>query len=106
MKKNHGNVGVDSGQLLIIDPCYVWEDDFKAEGKATGLPYDTACRLTLGKDGCGEVEGGFVFGTAYGDGTYSVTVERNAHGGIVRVIIDLDEMDEMDEDEWEDDEDE
>ena len=59
---HYGNVGVDSGQLLIIDPCYLeqfmelysLDDIFKAEGE---MKYKAghggiACKLqSFGGDG-------------------------------------------------------
>ena len=102
-----GYASVDSGQLLVIDPCYVWDDPFKGD-VPTGKPYDTACRLTLDSKGYGEVEGGVVFGTLHGDGRYRIKAETDRVGRVVRVIIDLDfedfEDDEDDED-FDDDED-
>lgn len=97
-----GHAGVDSGQLLIIDPCYVWNDDFALSGGPTGKPYDTACRLTL-DEGFGQVEGGVVFATAFGDGNYRVHAEHR-DGRIVRVIIDLDDDSDEDSD-WDEEDD-
>lgn len=73
MEQLIGYCGVDSGQILLIDPCYVWDDDFALGNEPTGLPYDKACRITCDSDlGAGEVEGGVVTRTAYGDGQYPV----------------------------------
>jgi len=66
-----GHCGVDSGQILLIDPCYVWDDNFDYLKEPTGKPYDTACRITLDKH-YGEVEGGVVTSTLWGDGRYPV----------------------------------
>ena len=49
------------------------DDDFALSDKPTGLLYDKACRVTCeSDDGAGEVEGGVVTRTAYGDGQYPV----------------------------------
>jgi hypothetical protein len=93
-----GYCGVDSGQILFIDPCYVWTDDFIPGSNPTGGDYDTACRITLGK-GYGEAGGGVVTGTAYGDGTYPVYVEMNSEGRVQRatIVFEEDEEDEQED---------
>ncbi len=78
--KQIGVVAVDSGQLLIVDPC-------RAVGNRT-LTYDEMCEVTLGPDGGGQARkvtnedgtedgwktgiAGVVSGTAYGDDLYPV----------------------------------
>src|SRR5258708_5854308 len=78
--KQIGVVAVDSGQLLIVDPC-------RAVGNWT-LTYDEMCEVTLGPDGGGQARkvtnedgtedgwktgiAGVVSGTAYGDDLYPV----------------------------------
>jgi len=94
-----GHVGVDSGQIMIVDPCYVLDDDFEPGGKATGGKYDAVCRMTLGKKGYGEVADGFATGTLYGDGTYPIIAELNSAGRIVRLTIDFDDQGWDEEDE-------
>lgn len=37
-RKLIGQVGVDSGQLMVIDPCYI-DDTWKSEGKITGIKF-------------------------------------------------------------------
>ena len=77
-----GKFGVDSGQVLIIDPCYVdseWKQNSK---KGTGLDdgtYGDCCRLTLSKKQGGVLKYkmghkglGVVSSTGYGDGEYPV----------------------------------
>jgi hypothetical protein len=90
MEKIIGYCGVDSGQILLIDPCYVWSDDFSPNGEPTGGSYDAACRITLGDNGAGEVAGGVVTRTAFGDGSYPVTAEFGSDGRVLRVTIDFD----------------
>lgn len=94
MEKIIGYCGVDSGQILLIDPCYVWDDDFNPNGEPTGLPYDTACRITISDKGAGEVANGVVTGTYHGDGNYPVIAEMDSSGRILRVTIDFDPQDE------------
>lgn len=100
MEKIIGYCGVDSGQILLIDPCYVWGDDFFPDGEPTGGNYDTACRITLGENGAGEVAGGVVTGTYYGDGNYPVIAEMDSSGRILRVTIDFDPQDDEDDECW------
>ena len=97
MEKIIGYCAVDSGQILLIDPCYVWDDDFSPNGEPTGLPYDTACRITISDKRAGEVAGGVVTGTAWGDGSYPVTAEFDSAGNVLRVTIDFDPQEDEDE---------
>lgn len=82
-----GYCGVDSGQILLIDPCYVWKDPFNLGGEPTGGDYDASARITLSDKGYGPVAGGVVTSTAYGDGSYPVYVEVNSQGRVQRAII-------------------
>jgi hypothetical protein len=76
-----GGFGVDSGQVLIIDPCYLdkWKHgNFEFE-KTDGVfnDYDEACRITLdAKLGGNHSRGGVVLSTGWGDGFYNVKVKR------------------------------
>jgi len=80
-----GTFGVDSGQVLITDPCYL--DDWKAEDydgvqieamQKSGqfaYSYNGACAMTSSPKGAGSIGGGVdgvVSNTGYGDGEYSV----------------------------------
>jgi hypothetical protein len=56
-----GDVGVDSGQIMVVDPCYVTD----------GKMYKAICETTLSND-VGEVEGGVATSTTWGDGYYPV----------------------------------
>jgi hypothetical protein len=82
-----GHVGVDSGQLIITDPCYIksWgSNDFGSDQKPDikGLysyDYEGACSATLSEDQAGALrfqmghEGaGVAFSTGFGDGLYPV----------------------------------
>lgn len=75
-RKIIGSCAVDSGQLLIVDPCYLskWSDGDCGEDN----DYNTACGLTLGEDMGGEmlVSGiagtGVAVSTGWGDGSYPV----------------------------------
>lgn len=82
-----GYCGVDSGQLMITDPCYALDGD----------KYKAVCEMTLSKERIGSVVISSVagnciaLGTNTGDGSYPVYVERHEDGKqIRRVIIELD----------------
>ena len=74
-----GNCAVDSGQLLIIDPCYLrdWVDG-ESEGDNH---YAITCRTTMSKDQAGEILVAGVGGigvaasSGLGDGNYPVYAE-------------------------------
>lgn len=97
-----GHVAVDSGQVLLVDPCYItkaeWQEDWTPGQVNKG--YGGCCEASLSDDGAGEVLIAGVAGTgvctstAYGDGSYPVYRDGN------KIIIDFDPaFDEDDEDE-------
>ena len=71
-----GKFGVDSGQVLIIDPCYLkdWKDGEVDFNKKKFInDYDEACKITCSKKMGGEhSKFGVVSSTGYGDGEYPV----------------------------------
>jgi hypothetical protein len=81
-----GTVGVDSGQVCIVDPCNVWEDEFKYNDEPTGGPYDTLCRITTGETPFGDFDIGVVSSTGYGDGAYKVWSEIEEDSGRVKSL--------------------
>lgn len=101
-----GEVAVDSGQLMITDPCYIdseWQrDHFRSEGSdgrndsaAFGYSYHGACRSTGSEVGYGNltflkghIGAGIAFATAWGDGMYPVYAEKH-DGRIVRIYINV-----------------
>tara|TARA_B100000470_G_scaffold221827_1_gene213380 strand:+ start:1780 stop:2145 length:366 start_codon:yes stop_codon:yes gene_type:complete len=88
-----GEVSVDSGQLLICDPCYLRSHGLTEEA------LEEISQVTLGQPRkmCGPAVNtkhvgsekqfplGFVTTTGYGDGRYKVYVEKNAEGRIKSV---------------------
>lgn len=99
MKELIGHIGVDSGQVMVGDPCYL--RDWKAvdfhPGALDVIPegefsYRGACKATLGIQGAGVLNNGLAIAcsTDYGDGEYPVYVERNSRGNIVKLIVDFD----------------
>ena len=83
-----GHCGVDSGQILLIDPCYVYKDEFDPDNP-TGGDYDQCCRITLSDDGAGQTDLGVVTSSGYGDGVYPVYATKDANGRIVSVTIEF-----------------
>ena len=92
-RKLIGQVGVDSGQVWIGDPCYVLHAD--ALPKTLGNNWGEFCDLLgesntkqfpyeLGHEGLG-----VCVSTAWGDGMYPVYAEVEK-GRILRVTIDFD----------------
>jgi hypothetical protein len=101
-----GEVAVDSGQLMVTDPCYVdpeWRrEPFSVVGTVDktkdalfNYSYDGACRATLNGEGHGQLAfelghagAGVAFSTAWGDGMYPVYAEKH-DGRIVRVYVNV-----------------
>jgi len=79
-----GVAGVDSGQLLITDPCYInseWKknEDFEKLEQKGEFSYAGCCNKTLSKEKGGQLNfkmghagAGVVFSSGLGDGTYEV----------------------------------
>lgn len=100
-----GTLGVDSGQMMLCDPCYI-KKDFANEYGEQGNPvsYSGACDATLGNDGFGfltDTNGyklAFACSSGYGDGSYPVYIKRD--GGRIAemkiVFIGKDHEDEED----------
>lgn len=80
MWKKIGEIGVDSGQMMLIDPCYM-----------DSVSYDEACAATDDLSGCGIVDNGLAFAalTAYGDGEYPVYVRYGDEGRIAAMKIEF-----------------
>jgi len=92
-RKLIGHVGVDSGQMMLADPCYVDGDNFvddRENGFDIGenregpypLSYEGACNASMSENQAGVLsfhaghEGAAVVcSTGYGDGVYPVYVE-------------------------------
>lgn len=104
-----GHCAVDSGQILLVDPCYIktdgkdaWDSDCHfvpdadREFDASKGGYSACCAASLSEDGAGQVTicgvagDGVCTSTGYGDGNYPVYAEYNDEGRIVKVTIDFD----------------
>ena len=84
-----GHIGVDSGQMMLGDPCYFDEwggGEFTSAGEDAppngAFDYDGACRATTGGHKAGLLGNGLaaVCSTGFGDGTYPVYVEVSDQG--------------------------
>lgn len=88
-----GTVSVDSGQILLIDPCYITKDfegEYDESVAKTELNYAACCNVTCDDLSVGEVGTlGVVTRSGYGDGMYPVYATRRA-GRIVGIRIDFD----------------
>ena len=91
-----GSFGVDSGQAMVGDPCYIdnWDtnknEEWNIEGKEGQYSYHGASATTLANS-YGELGNGsaVVFNTGYGDGLYPVYVQMNEDGRVSKVVIDF-----------------
>jgi hypothetical protein len=84
-----GRCGVDSGQIMIVDPCYVIDNSFGEQD------YEECCAVTSEGDGAGQVmrDLAVVTTTGIGDGYYPVYATTEDLGGwgerITRIEIDF-----------------
>jgi hypothetical protein len=91
-----GSFGVDSGQAMVGDPCYLdgWKtnegEEWNLEGKVGQYSYQGASATTL-NDSTGVLGDGMsvVFNTGYGDGVYPVYAEFNDDGRVARIVIEF-----------------
>jgi len=104
-----GQVAVDSGQIMIIDPCYINADFAKEfdpdtknqESSSYEMNYDGCCNATLSNKGYGPLGNEYVndlaiaCGTLYGDGVYPVYAEMK-DGRVKSLTIDFDDAPEAD----------
>lgn len=94
-----GYCGVDSGQLLITDPCYLkeWKNNkHDANTPPDHFSYSGACQQTLSKEMAGQLRNSLnipiavATSTGYGDGVYPVYAVYNEDGTrIAKIIIDF-----------------
>ena len=93
-----GMVAVDSGQLLITDPCYIdsdWENEKIGASQNMNYSYSGTCEVTESEKGYGQLKSkkgnegaGIAFGTAFGDGMYPVYGEKY-NDKIIRVYVNV-----------------
>jgi hypothetical protein len=102
-----GSCSVDSGTLMIIDPCYI-DGGFDYDAWA---PYDPTANDCLRRDQTAlgvipcptdsyglDSDLGVAFSTAYGDGSYTVWGRLNSAGRVVAIMVDTE--DDGDEEEY------
>jgi hypothetical protein len=94
-----GHVGVDSGQLLLCDPCYIdsqWEkEEYEGDDEAKHpFSYKSCAHATLSEDGHGQLNYkhgnkgvGVAFSTAFGDGMYPVVAHYMPDGTLRSVEV-------------------
>ena len=87
-----GRVPVDSGQLILVDPCYLkdWEDGPFDLNLKPDNHYAECCLASLSVKGGGQVfnDLGVCFSSGWGDGSYPVYGIRK-DGRIVKVVIEM-----------------
>lgn len=76
-----GETGVDSGQLVIIDPCHIMGEK----------EYDTMIANRFQGNRCDptQYKDGVILNTANGDGTYEVFAKKAKDGSIYELKISL-----------------
>lgn len=112
-----GYQGVDSGTVIISDPCYVLADEERLykNGKPYDKTYTEFLDDTIKREAAGESldvrqpwgDGSVtILSTTYGDGSYPIYIQRNHEGRPTAILIDLaqelggvyeDDMDDLDE---------
>lgn len=103
-----GRIGVDSGQVMVVDPCYLDEwianKAFEKSDFSKEFSYNQACLRSCSKLQVGVLgdEMAVVSSTAWGDGTYPVyaIVDERKYGNrkIMGLVISFDES--LDEEEY------
>ena len=108
-----GYVGVDSGQLLLCDPCYIdseWEEeDFDGDNASPkhNFSYKACAQATLSENGYGQLKYkmghdgvGVAFSTAFGDGVYPVYGKYADDGTLKSVEVVFQYEDEEEDDDF------
>lgn len=87
-----GEILVDSGQILITDPCLIASSSKGCEKRSDDNMYTEISKASLSEYGFGQVLRGFSFAskTLYGDGYYPVWGFTNDDGKVAQIMIDLD----------------
>ena len=111
-----GSIGVDSGQMILSDPCYV--KDFEDSDDVVGLmaaikngsddsySYTGACSQSNTSQQAGVLvndigaELGVVCSSGFGDGVYPVYVKRHAFGNNDTRVVEM-KIEFVNEEEWE-----
>ena len=96
-----GGVSVDSGQVIIVDPCYIMDGEYDEAPVHDPKDHKVAsyghpCKVTLSDERCGEfpVKGyatAVASSSGYGDGHYPVYGDMDEDGRVVALHIYFDE---------------
>jgi hypothetical protein len=92
MRKLVGHVGVDSGTLMIVDPCYVLEDD-RTDGEESSVYLQAVLPVPKEAFNFARYDGhvdAVISSTLWGDGSYPVFVEYDDAGNALRMIVEFD----------------
>jgi hypothetical protein len=87
-----GSVAVDSGQVLLIDPCYIPNDFDNNQGNwdpgahANELNYQGVSHVSI-TNTYGEIGGGLVTSSGYGDGRYPVFVKLDEDNRVIALKV-------------------
>lgn len=91
-----GSISVDSGQIMIGDPCYLneWDtnrgDEWNLQGKAGQYSYQGASATTLkNTHGTLGLARSVVCSSGFGDGIYPIYAVYDENGVVAQVIIDF-----------------
>lgn len=96
-----GSVPVDSGQVCIVDPCYLpipSASDGYVSSAMANFKYEDFCEATLSDEGYGQVDCVVVTQSGWGDGVYPVFVTKNSAGRVssMTIVFDADGLDFID----------
>ena len=110
-----GNIGVDSGQMMLSDPCYVKDfadsDDVVElmdaikNGSDDSYSYTGACSQSNTPQQAGVLvndigaELGVVCSSGFGDGVYPVYVKRHDFGGDGKRVVEM-KIEFVNEEQW------
>ena len=96
-----GRIMVDSGQVMVGDPCYIqgeWKDEGFNPDAIEKAPYPFtyagASSATCSEKRFGLLAGGVgaAVSSGYGDGSYPVYVERDSFGRVISLHVYFDEL--------------
>jgi len=84
-----GKFGVDSGQIIIVDPCYLneWLHNRMDEESAEELSWSNVCRTTLDEEFQIGHSCAVVSTTGHGDGLYPVYADFDEAGAVKELRI-------------------
>ncbi len=87
--KRVGTINVDSGQMMLVDPCYVMGDSRYPEDK--GADYSDLLAAYGNDHNVNTIEfsNGIVSSTGYGDGSYDVFIKTSDEGAFGKCVAEL-----------------